>query len=672
MVKEIGGVVAVDMTGNTEAQRPSRVSAWLRSSGRARRLATAAVAVGGALSMVMGTPLGTAGGSAPAVTLTAGYQQALDALLDAMKQAQAYDLSLPYASPGDADTLMTMLRNTNYQLITTGLSRVTELFNGVFFQSPEVVAGNVADSRQYFDYFTPDINYHVTAGLAPGATYVLTGTLGGATEHMSISTMAVTGATAHTIEDLELNHGLVVDDKGNFTIYIGPEAPAGAVNFLDSTDATVGGAASLLIRDMTGDWAKGPASISLQCVSDCPPFFSIPAGGFFPTEGGGTDVPAEPAKIGSVDDVLNMLFNAFAQIVVPFNQRSIEGGASVGMEVPPNTMMTLAPETSYGVGLESAVVTGGNWDLDSGEALILKVPNVEAAYSGIELMNVYGGALPYVMAQTTLNHTTTFHSDDGYTYYVISATNPGVANWLDTGGLATGEIFARFENVDDRDAAIGLGVTAQVVRVGDIAQYLPSDTPTVSPEEFAADMLRRVMSYDYGMDVSRIHAQPAWVLQHLELNALSALMGRDNFELVFGSQPSTPIELRFTDALSPDWDAVMRSIMDHPMESLTSVWNALPVLTSDITLPITLALAQTAMSVLMPQMFITAIDDALFNPNTSILAGLLNARDDFATVILSGNDDWPTELSAQAAQQWANMSDLIANTPSFSLADLFG
>ena len=349
-----------------------------------KRLGTAAVAVGGALMMVMGTPQVTAGAVAPAVTLTAGYQQALDDLLAAMRQAQANDLALPYASAGDADTLMTMLQNTNYQLITTGLSRVTELFNGVFFQSPEVVAGNVADSRQYFDYFTPDINYHVTAGLAPGATYVLTGTLGGGTEHMSISTMAVTGATAHTIEDLELNHGLVVDANGNFTIYIGPEAPAGAVNFLDSTDATVGGAASLLIRDMTGDWAKGPANISLQCVADCPPFFSIPAGGFFPTDGG-TDTPSEPAKIGSVDDVLNMLFSAFAQIVVPFNQRSIEGGASVGMEVPANTMMTLAPETSYGVGLESAVVTGGNWDLDPGEALILKVPTVEAAAARLKL-----------------------------------------------------------------------------------------------------------------------------------------------------------------------------------------------------------------------------------------------------------------------------------------------
>lgn len=654
----------MDLTASAGSKRASQV--------RGRRYGIAAAAVGTALSMLAGAPLATGGNAAPAVTLTAGYQQALDALLDAMKEAQAFDLSLPYASPGDADTLMTMIQNTNYQLITTGLSRVTELFNGVFFRSPEVVAGTVADSRQYFDYFTPDINYHVTAGLAPGATYVLTGTVGGATEHMSISTMAVTGATAHTIEDLELNHGLVVDANGNFTVYIGPEAPAGAVNFLDSTDATVGGAASLLIRDMMGDWAKGPANISLQCVADCPPFFAIPAGGFFPSDGGGTDVPTEPANIGSVDDVLNMLFSAFAQIVVPFNQRSIEGGASVGMEVPANTMMHLAPETSFGVGLESAVVTGGNWELDPGEALILKVPTLDGAYSGIELMNVYGGALPYVMAQTTLNNTTTYHAEDGYTYYVISGENPGVANWLDTGGLSTGEIFARFENLDDRAAAIGLGVETHVVPISDIDEYLPTDTPTVSPEEFAADMARRVFSYDYALDVARIHAQPAWVLQHLELNALSALMGRDNFESVFGSQPFTPIELRFTDALSPDWDVVMRSVFDHPMESLTSVWNALPVLSSDITLPITLALAQTAMSVVMPQMLLTAIDDALFNPNTSILAGLLNARDDLATAILSGNDYWPTELSAQAAQQWANMADLIADTPSFSLADLFG
>ncbi|CAJ1494362.1 hypothetical protein MU0083_000782 [[Mycobacterium] kokjensenii] len=658
------------ITGSTETTHHSKISSWLTAAGRPPRVGVAAAAIGCALSMVAAGPLATTGTTAPAVALTAGYQQALDDLLDAMNQARDFDLSLPYASPEDADVLMAMLRNTNYELLTTGLSRVTELFNGVFFQSPEVVAGNVADSRQYFDYFTPDIYYHVTAGLAPGATYVLTGTLGGGTEHMSISTTAVTGATAHTIEDLELGHGLVVDANGNYTVYIGPEAPEGAVNFLDSTDATVGGAASLLIRDMLGDWAKGPGSMSLQCVADCPPFFAIPAGGFFPSEDG-TDAPSEPAGIGSVDDVLNMLFGAFAQIVVPFNQRSIEGGASVGMEVPANTMMTLAPETSFGVGLESAVVTGGNFDLAPGEALILKMPTLDSAYSGIELMNVYGGALPYVMAQTTLNHTTTYHAEDGYTYYVVSATNPGVANWLDTGGLERGEIFARYENLVDREDAIGLGVTAQVVSVDDLAEYLPEDTPTVSPEEFAADMAQRVFSYGYGLDISRMHAQPAWVLQHLELNALSALMGKDTFESVFGEQPFTPIELRFTDALSPDWDTVLRVFFDNPGESLTAIWNALPVLANDITAPMTLAVAQTAMSVLLPQMFITAVNDALFNPNTSILSGLLNARDDLATVILTANDAWPTELGGQAAEQWANMSELIATTPSFDLTELF-
>src|SRR5690625_934921 len=176
------------MTGSGGPKRPSRV--------RLGRYAVAAAALGSSLSMVMGTSPVTGGAPAPAVTLTAGYQQALDDLLDAMKQAVDHDLSLPYASADDADTLMAMVQNTNYQLLTTGLSRVTELCNGVFFQSPEVVAGNVADSRQYFDYFTPDIYYHVTAGLAPGATYVLTGNLGGGTEHMSISTMAVTGAAA--------------------------------------------------------------------------------------------------------------------------------------------------------------------------------------------------------------------------------------------------------------------------------------------------------------------------------------------------------------------------------------------------------------------------------------------------------------------------------------------
>ena len=240
---------------------------WMRSIG------IAATALAGALAMAI---------TAPHAKADPAYQPALDQLLEAMQQAAAYDAALPFAT-ADSDTmLLTGLQNTNYELLSAGLSRVTELFNGVFFQSPEAVATDAADSRQYFQFFTPDIYYHATAGLAPGATYELTGTVGKGTEGLAIATEAITGSTAVSKESLELDHGLVVNPDGTFTVDIGPTEPTGAVNFINDTDATTNGDASLLIRDILGNWAQGPGSISIHCVSDCPAFFSIPSTGSSP------------------------------------------------------------------------------------------------------------------------------------------------------------------------------------------------------------------------------------------------------------------------------------------------------------------------------------------------------------------------------------------------------
>lgn len=644
----------------------------------------AATALAGALLAPITAPPVAVQARPFALTTSASYQPALDELLAAMQAAVAKDAALPYAPAGSEAELLSILQNTNYQLLTAGVSRVTELFNGWFFQSPETVAGDAANPRQYFDFFTPDIYYHVTAGLAPGATYQLTGTLGGATEHFSISTEAITAGTAQTTGSLELGHGLVVNPDGTFTVVIGPDDPGGAANFMDDSDATTGGAASLLIRDMLGDWAKGPGSVAIHCVADCPPFFAIPEGGFFPSEGGvaaGADpvatalVGAPSGGIGSIDSLLTTLFSAFAQIVGPFNDRSIAGGASVGMVLadgtlrPENTMSELGPETSFGAGLESAVVSGGNFDLDPGQALIVKIPDVDSAYSGIELMNVFGAALPYTLSQTTLNNTQAFHAADGYTYYVVSDTNPGVANWLDSSGVAKGEIFARFENVDDPDAAHGLAVTAQVVPVDDVAQYLPTDTPAVSASEYAADMTQRVLSYDYGLDVSRMNAQPDWVIQQLLQHGLQGVLGSDNYDAAFGSQDATPMFLRLTPALSPDWDTVGHDIFTNPIGSLSAIFHNLPLAFSDVTLPMEFAAANLALSVLLPQQLLAALTDPLFDPNTSITAGLLNARDDLATAVLTANNGFPTELGPLATAEWAHMGDLTGGTDASAFAE---
>jgi hypothetical protein len=628
----------------------------------------AATGLAGALLMMIPAPQATAD--------TPSYQPALDQLLDAMQQAVANDSALPFATPDSDAMLMTGLENTNYELLSAGLSRVTELFDGVFFQSPEVVAGDAADSRQYFQFFTPDIYYHATAGLAPGATYELTGTVGKGTEALAIATEAITGSTAVSKESLELDHGLVVNPDGTFAIDIGPTEPSGAVNFINDTDATTNGDASLLIRDVLGDWAQGPGSISIQCVSDCPAFFSIPSTGIFPSADTATaDIDsltgASTTQITSVDSLLTTLFTAFGNIVGPFNQENMGLAEVAGDELPANTMSPLAPETSvFATGLPSAEVSGGNFDLDPSEALIVKVPDVAAAYGGIELMNVFGAALPYTLAQTTLNNTTAFDDPDGYTYYVVSATNPGVANWLDSNGVTSGEIFARFENLPDGTDPTGLPVTTELVPVADVASYLPADTPTVSPAEYAAEMSERVFSYDYALDLSRENAQPDWVIQELLLHGLQGVMGSDNFDAVFGSDPITPLALRFTPALAPDWATVDHDIVTNPVASLEAIFNTLPLAGSDITLPMELGVGDTVLSLLLPQQLGSLLDETVFDPNTGIIAGLLNARDDLATAVLTANNDFPSALGSLATAEWANMPELIQATGSTLLTAL--
>ena len=42
------------------------------------------------------------------------------------------------------------------------------------------------------------------------------------------------------------------------------------------------------------------------------------------------------------------------------------------------------------------------------------------------------------------------------------------------------------------------------------------------------------------------------------------------------------------------------------------------------------------------------LDETVFDPNTGIIAGLLNARDDLATAVLTANDDFPSQLRSPA------------------------
>ncbi len=84
----------------------------------------------------------------------------------------------------------------------------------------------------------------------------------------------------------------------------------------------------------------------------------------------------------------------------------------------------------------------------------------------------------YANNQASLNAFQSRLDSDGKFRAVISRRDPGVPNWLDTGGYAEGVIQGRWNTCDSAPVP-----TARLVKLADLRSVLPADTPQVSAEE---------------------------------------------------------------------------------------------------------------------------------------------------------------------------------------------
>ena len=111
----------------------------------------------------------------------------------------------------------------------------------------------------------------------------------------------------------------------------------------------------------------------------------------------------------------------------------------------PNTMTPLAPELDRTVqGDPGTRYYSGYFDLDDDEALIVEIPRVVCTYWQIQLTNHWLEPLP----ASHLNHITAQPDTDGVVRVAIARRDPGLPNWLDTGGRTKGAIFHRTIDAD--------------------------------------------------------------------------------------------------------------------------------------------------------------------------------------------------------------------------------
>ena len=129
----------------------------------------------------------------------------------------------------------------------------------------------------------------------------------------------------------------------------------------------------------------------------------------------------------------------------------------------------------------------GAYELADDEALITEV-KVPASYRywSIILTNEIYETTDWYNNQASLNDTQGVVDSDGVFRTVISARDPGVPNWLDTAGYPAGAIQGRWFEASEKPMP-----TIKKVKLAEVLQTLPADTPRITPHERAIALRNR-------------------------------------------------------------------------------------------------------------------------------------------------------------------------------------
>jgi hypothetical protein len=121
----------------------------------------------------------------------------------------------------------------------------------------------------------------------------------------------------------------------------------------------------------------------------------------------------------------------------------------------------------------------GLFEVKAGEVLLLEseVPD-RCLYWNVQLSDPLWNSVDWLNRQSSLNARQARLDNDGRLRAVIALDDPGVPNWLDTGGFDNGSVMIRWNRSSSGPVPTLLRLPAQELR-----RHLPSDTPTVTPQE---------------------------------------------------------------------------------------------------------------------------------------------------------------------------------------------
>ncbi len=138
---------------------------------------------------------------------------------------------------------------------------------------------------------------------------------------------------------------------------------------------------------------------------------------------------------------------------------------------PPNTLSDPLDTSRLG-GVHGRWMASGHFDVPPGKALLVRSWPTSAHYQGLQLTDRWFASLEYANGTASLSSRQSLLAPDGSYYHVISAEDPGYANWLGTGGLEKGTLLMRFDGVQG-DLPQAHWPSASLVAVDQLPELIP-------------------------------------------------------------------------------------------------------------------------------------------------------------------------------------------------------
>lgn len=304
----------------------------------------------------------------------------------------------------------------------------------------------------------PDATYMV-ARLDGSKTYRITGNRGTVNWVRFVLTpyeelvggSVLTGANIVTLPGEDMK----VEWDGSYTITISPEPHEG--NWIKPPE----GMSRLMIRQFFGEWDKEtPMSAMIERVG---------------AEG------EKPAPL-TADRMIKALADANNYIAKDADRWY---RWTSFYKQNPNSFYKGRP--SWAGGTEEAERNVGRWlniayfEIEDDEAFVIEFTPPQVFMWLFELNNFWMNSVDYRYHFSSLNSKQAAVDPDGKVRIVIANKDPGIPNWLDPAGHKEGQVMGRW--IGPAPDAENVTPTGTVVKLADLASYLPANVRRTTPEQ---------------------------------------------------------------------------------------------------------------------------------------------------------------------------------------------